>query len=63
MILSRETTVVEDTKVDPRFFDYPLVSSPPGVRFYAGRPLLAPNEVLLGSLCVTDTRPRRLDAA
>ena len=39
----------------------PLVTSGPQVRFYAGAPLAKPDGLGLGSLCVMDTRPRRVD--
>lgn len=50
---------VEDTRADPRFASNPLVGGEPHIRFYAGVPLKL-NGVSLGTLCVIDTRPRRL---
>ncbi len=54
---------VEDTHVDPRFAGNPLVVGEPRVRFYAGVPLRNADGHALGTLCVLDHQPRRLDAA
>lgn len=35
---------VADTRLDPRFADHPLVSSGPGMRFYAGTSLKILNQ-------------------
>jgi hypothetical protein len=46
--------VVEDATQDSRFADNPLVTSSPGIRFYAGARLVNG----LGALCVIGQRPR-----
>ena len=38
------TMVVPDASQDPRFADYPTVKGAPHVRFYAGQPLMTPEE-------------------
>lgn len=53
--------VIEDTAADPRFAHNPLVTEPPGVRFYAGAPMVTAEGHALGTVCVLDTEPRRID--
>jgi GAF domain-containing protein len=50
--------VVPDATADPRFAANPLVTGAPGIRFYAGAPIIASDGTPLGSLCVIDDRPR-----
>jgi hypothetical protein len=50
--------VVPDTLQDDRFTQFPQVTGPPYVRFYAGAPLITSEGARLGSICVMDTEPR-----
>ncbi|MGQ9369414.1 GAF domain-containing protein [Azospirillum sp. ST 5-10] len=58
-ILSRRPTVVEDAVSDPRFRDNPLVLGDPHIRFYAGAPIITPENYAVGTFCIIGREPRR----
>lgn len=60
-ILRTDIMEVPDAAADVRFADNPLVTGPPHIRYYAGAPLALPDSNTIGTLCLIDIRPRRLD--
>lgn len=59
-ILDKELFEVPNTLEDARFFDNPLVTEGPKIRFYAGTQLLAPNGQAIGTLCAISDKPKEL---
>lgn len=61
-IHQKELFIVPDATRDERFSDNPWVMGEPGIRFYAGAPLLSPEGHALGTLCVIDRVSREMSA-
>jgi len=61
-VLSNTVMVISDAAADPRYENYPAVAKAGGVRFYAGAPLVAPNGMALGTLCILDVEPREFSS-
>lgn len=58
----RDLLVIPDLTLDPRTRSNPLVLDDPHLRFYAGAPLVTPEGLTLGTICVIDhvARPEGL---
>lgn len=59
-ILGEDHLVVPDATKDIRFANNPLVTGESHLRFYAGIPLKCMDGTKLGTLCVIDTKPRKI---
>lgn len=62
-ILSEQLLIVEDARKDPRFSTNELVTAIPSIVFYAGAPLITPDGMAVGSLCLMDYKARSLSGA
>ena len=62
-ILNEDALVISDARLDQRFSDNPLVTGEPHIRFYAGHPLHGPDGSRIGTLCIIDRQPRKMDAS
>jgi signal transduction histidine kinase len=56
-----ELFIINDARKDKRFFDSSLITSDPNVVFYAGAPLNSSEGYSLGTLCVIDNEPKKLN--
>ncbi|WP_339383345.1 ATP-binding protein [Oculatella sp. LEGE 06141] len=56
-VLMNEPLIVPDTRCDDRFVCNSFVRAEPGVRFYAGAPLISHDGFNLGTLCLLDSQP------
>ncbi len=52
---------VPNAAIDDRFHDNPMVTEQPHVIFYAGIPLVSSQGHALGTLCVIDNKPNKLN--
>jgi GAF domain-containing protein len=62
-VLQDDFFIVNDAFEDERFRENPLVVGEPYIRFYAGAPITFSSGIHLGSVCIADRVPRRLDTA
>jgi GAF domain-containing protein len=58
-VLTDVPLIVPDTRLDDRFVCNPFVQCEPGMRFYAGAPLIDRDGFNLGTLCLLDSVPHQ----
>lgn len=59
-ILGDAPLIVEDATKDERFIGNPLVTEGIKLRFYAGVPLSTHDGLHLGTMCILDTKPKKI---
>ncbi len=58
VVKHKRLLIINDTLLDPRFCTNPTVAGSPGIRFYAGYPLITLDGHCIGTLCVMDKKNR-----
>ncbi|MFK8050670.1 MAG: sensor domain-containing diguanylate cyclase [Halioglobus sp.] len=61
-MLGDDVFCVPDASKDPRFEHDPKVASEPHIQFYAGYPLRSTDGLKIGTLCISDQKPRKLSS-
>ena len=61
-IMADDIYIVENAKIDSRTLANPLVAGLMGLQFYAAAPLKSLDGYNLGTFCIIDRIPRKLDA-
>lgn len=59
-ICQTDVFIVSDATQDARFANNPLVTGETKFQFYAGAPLIHEENLVLGTICVLDTKPRQI---
>ena len=60
LVPTRRPLIVPDATRDERFASYPNVTGAPGIRFYAGAPIIDEDGYVLGAVCVIDDKPHEV---
>lgn len=59
-ILQDDVYILNDTHDHPELLDNPYIAPKGGIRFYAGATLKTPEGYNMGTICVTDDKPREV---
>lgn len=59
-ILQHELLEIEDASIDYRTKYLPAVDSKNGIKFYAGHPLISNIGEVIGTVCIVDSKPKKL---
>lgn len=57
---TQDVLIIEDAKNDKRYVDTSVAASNSALGFYAGAPLITPQNICIGILCVIDSKSRTL---
>ena len=60
-IMDEQILEIPDSLEDDRFSSNPLVTGDPKIRFYSGAPLIDNDGFMMGTLCVIDRSPKKLN--
>ena len=59
-LVNEELLEIPDATLDERFWDNPMVTGHPDLRFYCGVPIKLPMGEVIGAICVLDLKPNYL---
>ncbi|RZK51059.1 MAG: GAF domain-containing sensor histidine kinase [Pedobacter sp.] len=59
-VLRAEVVVIENALEEPLLKTHPYVNGDFGLRFYAGAPIITPDNYVIGTICLVDQQPRKL---
>ncbi|WP_113651973.1 GAF domain-containing sensor histidine kinase [Pedobacter namyangjuensis] len=59
-VLRADVVIIENALEEPLLTSHPYVNGDFGLRFYAGAPIITPDNFVIGTLCLVDQKPRNL---
>ena len=61
VLVDEKLVEIPDATLDDRFWDNPMVTGHPALRFYCGVPIKLPMGEIIGAFCVLDLKPNYLN--